>query len=367
MTTALSGSPAPPALPELQLHRVTDALVVPTPRTWPVGVVFGGVFDAAGAPIADSLLYRNYSQVVFAPDTAPEPSETVTEPHLFGGYCIDHFGHFLLEGLARSWATAQHPDLPVAWATPGQATGWQTDICAQLGFAQRMRFVDRPTRFKELFIPAPGYRITDLFHPRHAAFLGCAEPAAPVEAHRLVWLSRQGISGAGSIGGEDQLEALLQAQGWSVIRPETLSIEAQLGVLSHAHIVAGVEGSALHLPILLKHPPKAMVVLRRLDNQNYQTIATGRDMRMYDVVGSLQHAPDPTGRVQHLLNPQATADVLNQIAEPETEGTHPDTHDRHALTYYQSDAPRFAPHRAMRAAPPSRSLARRIARKLLRR
>ena len=34
---------------------------------------------------------------------------------IYGGMLMDHFGHFLLEAMARLWFIREHPELPVLW------------------------------------------------------------------------------------------------------------------------------------------------------------------------------------------------------------------------------------------------------------
>jgi len=347
------------------MRLMRNALVVPTPRTWPAGVVIGGVFDESGEIVPESLLYRNFSQVVFAPEHAPEPVAEIETPHLYGGFCIDHFGHFLLEGLSRAWATERHPGMPLVWATPGRASAWQEVLCTELGFADRMQFLDGPTRFSELLIPMPGYRIRDMFHPDHAAFLAKATPAIPATAPRRIWLSRQGLGAGARIGGEELLEAQLTALGWTIVVPETHSATEQLALLAGAEVIASTEGSALHLPVLLKDLPGAMIVLRRFNNENYQTISRARGFRMHDVIGSLEHAPVPSGPVHHLIDPAVTATLLHEIAEREAEGSPTPTGHPWPYTHYQQGAPRFAPHLAARSGLRNRSFARRLKRRIL--
>ena len=352
----------PLPLPALGLREVHDDTVVPTPRKWPVDVVRGGAVSASGEVLADTLLYRNFSQVVFAPQDVPAPEEVIDAPHLYGGFCIDHFGHFLLEGLARAWATQSHPDMPLVWATPGAASGWQQTVCDLMGFGDRMRFVDKPTRFKTLLIPEPGYRIRDRFHPHHRAFLAQSDPEP--FPHKKVWLSRCGLLPGSQIGREAELEDALRTAGWHVARPETLPLDEQLGLYAGAQVIGGAEGSAMHLPVLLRQMRGALIVVRRFDNENFSTIAKACALRQHDVVGAIDHAPTAGGPTFVLHSPQVTAGILEDIAQTEISGAGPVAGDFWGLTHYQSNRPRFAPQMPRPGTGPTPNLARRVKRRL---
>lgn len=255
-----------------------------------------GVFDRAGSVVPASLLTRSFGKVGFAPEFTPATrASALRDPRavVFGGRLSRHFGHFLLESLAKAWYAKRHPELPIAWAwsseraDPGYSP-WQAAVLEVLGLTNEPVFVAQPTRFAQVVVPESGYRIKDRFAPEHADFLA-AYPARPRDQARRVWLSRSRVD-RGVIHAR-RLEAELAAAGWSVVHPETLALTEQLELLATAGRVAGDEGSAFHLLALLadlsglrvdifcRHPDRTV----EQQNANYQTIAEARslDQRMH--------------------------------------------------------------------------------------
>ena len=55
-----------------------------------------------------------------------------------------------------------------------------------------------------------------------------------------------------------QLEAVLENMGFKVVHPESLTIDDQISVVSHARILAGPQGSALHLSVFCKSDIKVI-------------------------------------------------------------------------------------------------------------
>jgi len=283
----------PPTGP-LRAEAYPDATVVPFTRfTRQSGrpALRMGVFDARSRIVPASLLRRSFGKVGFAADLTPATQAAAREDArevVFGGRLSRHFGHFLLESLAKAWYAGQHPELPIAWACPADRTDagytpWQASVLEVLGLTNEPVFVDHPTRFASVVVPDSGYRIKDFLAPQHAAFLA-AFPARPREPERRVWLSRSRVDRG--VLHAPRLEAELAAAGWSVVHPETLSLGDQLELLASAGRVAGDEGSAFHLLALLadvaglrvdifcRHPDRTV----EEQNGNYLTIAEARSI-----------------------------------------------------------------------------------------
>lgn len=70
-----------------------------------------GAFHPDGTPIAGAALRRATSGNIWSePDHAAEVLEATA---VYGGILLPHFGHFLLETLARYWFLRHVPDLPI--------------------------------------------------------------------------------------------------------------------------------------------------------------------------------------------------------------------------------------------------------------
>ena len=249
-----------------------------------------GVFDRRGAVLRNSLLFRTSAQIghaaVFDP-SATRDGRTV----IYGGNLSPHFGHFLLESLARLWYAREHPEWPIVWAARARnpkATirTWQWQVLEALGLHNEVILLREPTRFATVHVPQPGYRIKDFFAAQHAAFLA-SYPARPRDPSLRLWLSRAGLlTPFGSIHAP-RLDRILADRGWTVIQPERLPIAQQLELLATASRVAGEQGSAFHLLILLQdvRDLEVDIICRRPDlaieeqNPNYDTIAAARGVR----------------------------------------------------------------------------------------
>ena len=285
--------PPPPGDEPLSVESCPDAVVMPAvpyahPRRQTAFRM--GVLDADGRVVRGSLLQRSYGPVGFAPDA---PASVVSDPRsvVFAGHLSYHFGHFILESLSRLWFAAQHPERPIVWAcrpepVPPPWHGWQRQILDVLGLRNEVLLLTQPTRFRSVDVPEPGYRVKDFFSRQHADFLA-VYPARPRDPDCRIWLSRSGSDSEYRSLHAPRLEQELSGRGWRVVQPETLSVSEQLELLATAGRVAGEQGSAFHLLVLLADLDGLEVDVICRDpgrpaeeqNQNYPLIAQVRGLR----------------------------------------------------------------------------------------
>jgi len=250
----------PPARPDepglKQLEDVTLAPVRSPQGPW--GKHFIGAFDQGGDFIAD------FAHRWCARDTKPQsPTAIFPGTAIYGGLAMHHVGHFLLEGLSRLWCLKNYPELPILWhwidlPIPHRVNpGWQEELIGLLGLAQRRHiFLRQPLRVQRLLLPAPGSVLGKSLHPLQAAALGCVTGPAAIPGKR-VWLSRSALPDQfGRVAGEDQVEALLAAQGWTIIHTEQETMRRSAEIFHEAEVVSGFIGSAFH-PLLLHAAPRA--------------------------------------------------------------------------------------------------------------
>lgn len=230
-------------------------------------------------------------------------AERVEAPAIFGGCLIRHFGHFIHESLARLWWLAPEEGLEGAakeasatlreleadvyffmpkWLDQGKdLLPYMEEILALIRLpARRIRILERPLRFRQLWIPACVWGFAS-----NAAVLdqqlGCdsralmrhllasadtapaPEGEPPVEK---VYVTRSGLPvSLGRLLGDVVLDPVLEARGYQVFHPERVSLAEQISLYSRANDLIFMDGSSLYLLWFTKLPAGARVrvILRR--------------------------------------------------------------------------------------------------------
>lgn len=300
-----------------------------------------GVFDDAGGILRSTIDDRHDGSHLYdAADLSIYPNvPDAAEPEaIYAGVFFNHFGHFLLESLARLWYAREHPHLPIiwvgvdTWASPPTLKGWQREILDVLGLQNPVRVLIAPERFHVLHVPDAGYKYADWCHPQHADFLAVFGGIAQVPGRR-VWLSRSNVgNGVGMMNGA-MIEENVRKSGWLPVRPEELSVREQLTVLAEAEEVAGEEGSAFHLLLLLSDlSSKQFHVFRRygFEHKSFHTIGRARSVHQRFYTTDRDAVLSVAGREVQRLAPNARQ-VLDYLRAPLHRSTIRSVEGHHSL------------------------------------
>jgi capsular polysaccharide biosynthesis protein len=279
--------------PELPLGRDlaprTDVLLVPWGTNEPKGARrAAGLFGADGAymPEAACLRYDDDPLTIEPEFDRSAPVETLAGRWLFGGMMYAHFGHFLCESTGRLWALdhAQGPFDGVIWLPkvelghPARLTRPYEPFFAALGRSDLALMAPQaPVRIEELVIPEQGFGIGLMAagRPEYRAFMrqNLGRDIAPEGGARL-YVSRANLpTKRGSVLLERRIEALMAAEGYEIIAPESLPVEAQIARYKAARQIVGLDGSALHLAAMVADPSAQVAIINRGPSQNIDDYA----------------------------------------------------------------------------------------------
>ncbi len=311
--------------PTWPVRRVTGAVVVPLDIfRGEAGIPFRfGGFDAEGTVLPEMRLHR-FAMSSHDPLPPAQGSIGLLDAEcVYGGVAQAHFGHFLLEGLARIWAIARLPPrLPVLWHGELRAA-WQRELLSIAGLdPARCVPIQQPLRVGALLLPVSGFVIGRSFDTWQREALAL-HPASARPLGPPLWLSRAGLTPAARrVEGEAEVEAILAAAGWRILAPERHPVSEQLEALAHAPVVAGVDGSAFHLLILLKGFAGRVVMVGRRPiagsiSRNHRIILDAQGVPL-EVLADLLSANDagPTAPPRRFIDPARAAAAVLAAARP---------------------------------------------------
>ncbi|SEJ76882.1 Protein of unknown function [Sphingobium sp. AP50] len=239
----------------------------------------GGVYDHQGQFVEESTFSRGGLKLIYPLSQQPEAvSKRIETPAIFGGYLYNHFGHFLLESIARVHVAKKFPELPILWLRNSEVKPWQKHVFRTLGLQNKHVCLTKPKIVPDLILGECGFSIRTFFKDYHADFLG-QYPGEMVPG-RKIWLSRSKLADKhGGVDNETVVEALLVEQGWTIFHSQEHSLARQMNVLATAERIAGFEGSAFHLLILLKAVRARVDIFARGHsiNKNFDLIAESKN------------------------------------------------------------------------------------------
>ena len=241
----------------------------------------GAVYDRDGALVVDSQRavrmrsWRNNPPV----RSGPVAGSASTEPMLltgrsfFAGHYSPGFGHVLLETLARFWRPEDYGayDQIVCYRRRADVAFADIDLlstllgCLGASASQLLLLPDSEVRFETLDVSTSPFVLKWMADPRFLdAFeriARCVSPPAQRSATPArVYLSRSRLGRGRRATNEAQIESLMIANGFSVEHPQELPFARQVELMSGADVIAGCDGSALHLAVFARAGTRLLAI-----------------------------------------------------------------------------------------------------------
>jgi len=184
----------------------------------------------------------------------PQPSDCVeiSEPMIWGGSIINHFGHFISEQACRLLEVRhQQPNLKVLMIGEMPPRKFLLEVLDWYGISEKDLFhLERPSKIKKLYASVqaealpqkgPSEEYLNLLD-RHVEKAGL-----PKLESKVLYVSRHSFEiKRGGHAGEKYLVSCLNKLGVSVIAPEKLRLRDQLAAYYGAETMVMAEGSSLH-------------------------------------------------------------------------------------------------------------------------
>lgn len=258
--------------PDLVLR---DVPVVPSSRFHREVTFDGGPVwpEFPEPPVVRHLVHGKMVDVNATPAANPGPVRS--EPFVWGGRCLFHFGHLAAEHMNRiPGSLYRNPDAKVIFVLPpgkrvADVPRYFLDMTAWFGApAERIHFVTKPFVAWDLHVSPQTEHMSADDTPAWYLDLLDELPRlnnlAPVP-NRALYVHRCGqlAKGNGAHAGETALVSALKRAGVAIMDPGQGSIIEQMALYAGAKLLIFAEGSALHGRQLLGRVDQSILVLRR--------------------------------------------------------------------------------------------------------
>lgn len=259
------------------LQRFRDATVTRSVIARKDRYHLGAVYDAAGALVPQSLRFPDKHRARDPKSLAMVPGLTVGKRirrALYLGHAFTHFGHFLIETVPALWWARQVDDDVALVFHPFDEAGRNVfvelahgrDCLALLGLSpDRIVMATVDLAVDELLLAprhydmrtGPRYDFREIYRTLTAA----AQRAQANPAGNRIYLSRRLLKRRQRrLSNDAAVERRMARRGFAVVHPQHMSLVDQINAAAGADLVAGVDGSALHLSVFMR-PGSRMLVL----------------------------------------------------------------------------------------------------------
>ena len=231
------------------------------------------------------------------------------------GQLSSHFGHFLLESLARAWILEfVGPDCGIVFHHAVRSFKLQpfaVRMLEALGVQEhRLVVASRDHVCRRLLVPSSQNWILFCMSTHFGRVFDKLRTAltSDITDHfpKKVYFTRRQLAQrvqasdakSGSLrrsyANEEELERIFDRAGYEIVAPERLTLEAQIAMVSRATHIAGTTGSAMHLAIFNDRPDTRVISIDTRFSQSQLMIETVRGLQGHHIFGRGTRAADGT-------------------------------------------------------------------------
>lgn len=260
---------------KLKIKIVENGLVLPL-KASETGVPllgYGGVLDSGDHYVMESAQIGKgdtADRFIGKYEYDPREVEISDEAVIYIGALPLHWGHFLIDMTYRFWIFDYEEfseNKIVYCANHASFQGVQLEFMKMLGIdSKRLCCIDKPTRFRKIYIPEQGYMACDYFTQEYRnTFTRLVNNLPPLnlQPYENIYLSRGHFRKAQkSEIGEKYIEDNFAANGFQILHMEELTLAEQVFYISHCKTVAALSGTLCH-NILFANPNTTLIILNK--------------------------------------------------------------------------------------------------------
>ena len=273
------------------------ATILPLRRNPDFGLLFGkgGVVDQDGAYV-DLSAIPGRVQYAYPFEKAQYRDEKV----VYCGYMVNHWGHFLIEGVTRLWYFMEQDDTIDKYVffldenEQREIQGNYREFLQLLGIWEKLEFINQPTTYRQVIVPELGIHMRHAYTPKLLkVFDAVAENVQPDpswEAPEKIYYSRsQFQKGQQFEFGFDALDNFFEKNGYTILYPEKVPLGRMIHYIRSCKVVATPSGTLPHNMLFATQGQKLEIFERlTINNDNQTDINRLRDL---DVVYIDAHIP----------------------------------------------------------------------------
>lgn len=216
---------------------------------------------------------------------------------VYFGMFFPHWGHFLIDLMGRLWYFAREntrgKNIKLAYLGDEEPQGNFLEIFSLLGIRQEdLLHITEPTRFRSVIVPEFSCKSCVWYSQEYRSIFDVMITRVTEEAYlpeglkdiTKVYFSRLSFGKAKTTEfGEQNIARWLEANGFTSVAPETLSVRDQIYLWNHAEEIACLDGSIPMSVAFSRNPRLKLTVLHKtsLEHLNVELFLLMRPCEVY--------------------------------------------------------------------------------------
>ena len=256
-----------------------NATILPLRRDPSFGLLFGkgGVVDETGAYVELSAIEKRV-QFAYPFENAPYEDKKV----VYCGYLVNHWGHFLIEGVTRLWYFLENDptiDKYVFFVDEGEQReirGNYRKFLELLKIWDKLEIINTPTTYREVIVPELGIYMRKAYTPKLLKVFDAIAENVVVDPswdtpEKIYYSRSQFKKGQQFEFGFAALDKFFEKNGYKVLYPEKVPLDQMIHYIRNSKVVASLSGSLPHNMLFARQGQKLEIVERLVISDDNQT------------------------------------------------------------------------------------------------
>lgn len=200
---------------------------------------------------------------------------------VYCGYLVHHWGHFLVEAVARLWYCLEADptiDKYVFFLKKGESReirGNYKEFLKLLNIWDKLEFISEPTTYREVIVPELAFRCRSYYSPKFLDIFNTiannvvADPSwKPLD--KIYYSRSQLQKGSGFEFGFEVLDDFFKKNGYTILFPEKVPLSQMIFYIRNSKVVATLSGSLPHNMLFAANGQKLEIIERCVLNNDFQ-------------------------------------------------------------------------------------------------
>lgn len=260
----------------LEVWHGENATILPVRKDGQLQFGRGGVVDKDGNYLDISSIPE---RVQFAYDV--RNPEFRDEKVVYCGYMVNHWGHFLIEGVCRLWYFLEQDNTVDKYIfvldenEEREIRGNYREFLKLLGIWDKLEFINKPITFREVLIPELALKCHTYYSPKLRKMFDVVADNVVVdpswETYEKIYYSRSQLTkGMPFEFGYDMLDAFFAQNGYQTLYPEKVPLGQMIHYIRNSKVVASLSGSLPHNMFFARNGQTVEIIERCTINDDNQ-------------------------------------------------------------------------------------------------
>ena len=197
------------------------------------------------------------------------------------GYMINHWGHFLIEGVCRLWYFLENDETIDKYIffldenEQREIKGNYREFLELLGIWDKVEFINKPITFREVLVPELALKSRTYYSPKFRKMFDLIADNVVIDPswkpfEKIYYSRRNFAKGIPFEFGYDMLDEFFAQNGYTVLYPEKVPLSQMIFYIRNSKVVASLSGSLPHNMFFAENGHKLEILERCTINDDNQ-------------------------------------------------------------------------------------------------